>query len=113
MLTLSITINYDGYVNSLSTRGFNLVLGIEILTIDHFQYFFGFLGHPVEIDHSSIRQTFEIGKFINTAHIYKTLGVEQIVFFLQAQYKYHKFAADLRCLSYKFYITNVQTDSQC
>ena len=24
-------------VNSLSTRGFNLVLGIEILTIDHFQ----------------------------------------------------------------------------
>ena len=26
MLTLSITINYDGYVNSLSTRGFNLVL---------------------------------------------------------------------------------------
>ena len=37
MLTLSITINYDGYVNTLSTRGFNLVLGIEILTIDHFQ----------------------------------------------------------------------------
>ena len=35
--TLSITINYDGYVNSLSTREFNLVLGIEILTIDHFQ----------------------------------------------------------------------------
>ena len=29
--------NYDGYVNSLSTRGFNLVLGIEILTIDNFQ----------------------------------------------------------------------------
>ena len=28
---------YDGYVNNLSTRGFNLVLGIEILTIDHFQ----------------------------------------------------------------------------
>ena len=26
MLTLSITINYDGYVNSLSTRGSNLVL---------------------------------------------------------------------------------------
>ena len=37
MLTLSIAINYDDYVNSLSTRGFNLVLGIEILTIDHFQ----------------------------------------------------------------------------
>ena len=33
-----MTINYGGYVNSLSTRGFNLVLGIEILTIiDHFQ----------------------------------------------------------------------------
>ena len=31
---MRITINY---VNSLSTRGFNLVLGIEILTIDHFQ----------------------------------------------------------------------------
>jgi len=36
-LTLSITINYDGYVNSLYTRGFNLVLGVEILTIHHFQ----------------------------------------------------------------------------
>ena len=34
---MRITINYDGYVNSLSIRGFNLVLGIEILTIDHFQ----------------------------------------------------------------------------
>ena len=34
---MRITINYDGYVNNLSTRGFNLVLGIEILTIDHFQ----------------------------------------------------------------------------
>ena len=32
---MSITINYDGNVNSLSTRGFNLVLGIEILTVDH------------------------------------------------------------------------------
>ena len=28
---------YDGYVNSLSTREFNLVLGIEILTIDYSQ----------------------------------------------------------------------------
>ena len=34
---MRITINYDGYVNSLSTRGFNLVLGIEILAIDNFQ----------------------------------------------------------------------------
>ena len=32
-----MTINYDGYVNRLSTRGFNLVLGTEILTIDYFQ----------------------------------------------------------------------------
>ena len=41
---------YDGYicqvVKSLSTRGFNLVLGIEILTIDHFQYFLGFFETP-------------------------------------------------------------------
>ena len=43
---MRITINYDGYVNSLSTRGFNLVLGIEILTIDHFQEFLGFFGTP-------------------------------------------------------------------
>ena len=34
---MRITINYDGYVKSLFTRGFNLVLGIEILTIDNFQ----------------------------------------------------------------------------
>ena len=47
---MRITINYDGYVNSLSTRGFNLVLGIEILTIDHFNSFWFFLGHPVDAE---------------------------------------------------------------
>ena len=46
MLTLSITINYDGYVNTLSTRGFNLVLGIEILTIDHLTIVFEVFGTP-------------------------------------------------------------------
>ena len=50
---MRITIKYDGYVNSLSTRGFNLVLGIEILTIDHFQLFLGFFGTPC-IDRSRI-----------------------------------------------------------
>ena len=53
------------------------------------------LNHDIEIDHSSTWQTFEIEKCINTARIYKTPRVEQIVFFLQAQYKYHKFPADL------------------
>ena len=35
--TIKNAIRFYAYVNSLSTRGFNLVLGIEILTIDHFQ----------------------------------------------------------------------------
>ena len=43
---------YDGYVNSLSTRGLNLVLGIEILTIDHFQSFSGFFGTPCIVQSS-------------------------------------------------------------
>ena len=37
-----VNTEYYYYVNSLSTRSFNLVLGIEILAIDHFQQFFGF-----------------------------------------------------------------------
>ena len=44
------TIDYDSYVNSLSTRGFNLGLGIEILTIDNFQTVFGFFETVPSID---------------------------------------------------------------
>ena len=70
--TVIMTGNYDGYVNSLFTRGFNLVLGIEILHNRSFSIVFRFFGTPC------ISQLFQI----LIAHvIYASSNVHSVQYF--------------------------------